>query len=884
MVTLTFAFVLQALWLILSPYSLTITIIISLITLLFILIIRRALRYLPQLYNRILALKTDLPFKLSIPVIYLQAQIKQAALNGSTLFLQKEKSNQLLFFIIGLLFATPLYLSALTDYRTILESLPVEIEATYRVIYNNSPYSTTIEIVKAHNSEKSQQENQEKQSRLLAALKGAQLRIYSLPPDIKNRLEVGALYRGDLGLRARFFRSMPGDQQRILRVLARKEIGYGKLISSPEKIEAPPKIGLLRQKVADIMLENYSNGAYMSALSVGKSEALTQHDWQILRETGTIHLVSISGLHLTLTAFYAFILFRILFALIGWRRPAPYKIAAVIAIGSAWGYALLAGMSLPTIRAAIMFSVAMLSLLIEKPIFTLNSVALALLIILSIWPLSLLTPGFWLSFTAVTILTLTARIVKTTVKGVILSQLIISLLLIPLTAAFFQEISLISPLINLFAIPWTSLMIMPSLLLGTLLLPFSQLMAKVPLFFTNQSLTILRYTIETTANLPFAAVETTSITLEMALIATILALYWIAHIPKIQLQRNRENTFPWLLKDKREGRKNQTGRQIRNRTRYLLIAYLLGGALFILCFSMILFDPPITDKPLNEISITSHQDVEKSWGKERLYLYQLPVGEGLSFYLQLGDYQLLYDSGNRFGAFDAGRDVIVPFLKRRGINHLTHLILTQNNQQHIGGTRSLREAIPVKQIFAHRSIAPMIDQAQECQRLSYRSKTISIEPIKRVHSSCAYRILYQDQLLLYLLSDISQSEWRHITHVALPQDLQSTNISQLILLYPNQGRSRFNIDLNKTLNRIVKEIPKEREENNLQSTILLSTKFPQKALRSIDNIEYYNGYFGAIEMTITPDSASQHTPRLDIQIKNYADSNRYWWVKYHPSH
>lgn len=159
---------------------------------------------------------------------------------------------------------------------------------------------------------------------------------------------------------------MPGDQQRILRPLARKEIGYGKFTSEPREIHKPSQIENLRQKISSSMLQQYGNGAYMSALSVGKSEALTQHDWQILRETGTIHLVSISGLHLTLTAFYAFILFRIFFALIGWRSPAPYKLAALIAIGAAWSYATLAGMSLPTIRAAIMFTIAMISLLIEN--------------------------------------------------------------------------------------------------------------------------------------------------------------------------------------------------------------------------------------------------------------------------------------------------------------------------------------------------------------------------------------------------------------------------------------------------------------------------------------------------------------------------------------
>lgn len=876
MVTLAFSFTLQALWLTLSPYSLTTTLSITLWLIILILLLCWSINYRPRLYNRILQLENDLPLKLSTPLNLLKERIRQSALKGTYFYAQRNIQHQLLFLIAGILLATPLYLSELKGYRTILQALPIEVTASYQVIYNNSPYSTTVKLLNVDQIMDDDRDPR-RQKQLLSALKNAQLRIYSPPEKIKNTLQKGAIYQGKLALRARYFRSMPGDQQRILRPLARKEIGYGKFTSEPREIHKPSQIENLRQKISSSMLQQYGNGAYMSALSVGKSEVLTQHDWQILRETGTIHLVSISGLHLTLTAFYAFILFRIFFALIGWRSPAPYKLAALIAIGAAWSYATLAGMSLPTIRAAIMFTIAMISLLIEKPIFTLNSVALALLTILSIWPLSLFMPGFWLSFIAVTILTLTARVVSSSLKGLIISQLIISLLLIPLTATFFQEISLISPLINLFAIPWTSLMIMPPLLLGTLLLPLSKLFATPFLAFTNQSITLLRYAIESAANLPYASIETPAITLEIALIGTLIPLWLLALIPKIKRKKLEDHPLgaPFDDAQKRYYKDTllHTIQRINFRPAITSMLILSFGTLLFILYQ-------------RGYIATSEIKQDSNTTIERLTLYQLPVGEGLSFYLEWGDNNLLYDSGNRFGVFDAGRDVIIPFLKRRGIDHLKTLILTQNKQQHIGGTRSLREKISIDQIIAHRTVSKMIDQAEECQALSYHSPILSIQPITSIDSSCAYRILFQNQLLLYLLSDITQSEWRKFTDTLLQQDLAMPNIETLILLYPNQGRSRFNVDLHQALQQQLPHHrnPQQKEENNLHSIILLSTKFPRKELRSIDKTKFYNGYFGAIEIILTSASTEANQQKLAIQVHHYADSERYWWAQYSYNH
>lgn len=808
MTPIAIAFVMNALWLILSPWNLTstlnLTISIAIVCLL--LASYSFVKKLPH-YTAI----TILPF-------------------------------------LGIILSTYCYLPALKDYQQIALNLPATINASFQIERNHYPQSTTIKILSADAvSKKGSPEMIASTPNPYSAFIGSTLQVFNVPSEIKQNIIEGEIYQGVISIRARFHKNIPGDRQRILQSLARKAIGYGKFEGEIHKIKDRSQVDKFRQTTAQNFTENFQYGNYLSALSVGISQYLTTQDWETLRKTGTIHLVSISGLHLSLTAFYAFIIFRVTAALIGIRRIPPYKIAAALAIIVAWQYAIIAGLSLPTTRAAIMFTIAMLALLINRPIFSLHGVSIALVIILVLNPLSILLPGFWLSFVAVMILILSARIFTSPIKALLLTQLVISLLLIPLTASFFGEISLISPLTNLFAIPWTSMVIMPCLLLGTLFLFIHLPTAH---FFNNladQGVFVLTQSIQWSAKIPNASIDTSRLSLANAVIITFISLLilyfypqrllikaWIVHI--IRTIQRQLITAPTPI-------------SLQSTNKIPLLKKVSTIILTIIIFA--------STKQLPSLE----KDSQKTTSID---LYLLPVGEGLSLLFYSQELTFLFDTGNRFRQFDAGVQVILPTLKSLGIERLDHIFLSLQNQQHTGGTRVIRTKHPNTPIIAHPKLLWLMEDAQDCRQYHYHSETITISPIKIIDNSCAFHITLFNEISLYLFSDITDSEWQRFEE-QLPF-MNKEGISQQIILFPNQGQRYF--------------APTLLQQSYLDHTLLFSTRKVaaklEAALMMTPQLKKYNAYYGTIHLKIDTKNAKSYSK---LRIDDYADKAHYWWLK-----
>lgn len=514
----------------------------------------------------------------------------------------------------------------------------------------------------------------------------------------------------------------------------------------------------------------------------------------------------------------------------------------------------------------------MLALLINRQIFSLQGVSIALLAILIHQPLSLLLPGFWLSFVAVIILILASKIFSTPLKALLLTQLIISLILIPLTASFFGEISLISPLINLFAIPWTSLMIMPPLLLGTLLLMIHTPTAKVFIAIADHSIDLLTQVIHLGAQIPYASVKTKQLPLLISLIITVCVLWILYLIPRFPLFRSdypdlatRCITFYQRLYYPIKRLKMITiTTTITVMLRIVLSIFVLLTIFFYLKPFLSPKRSPADHEALPDIEIENHNN------SDIIDLYLLPVGEGLSLLFHSKALTFLFDTGNRFRNFDAGRQVVLPTLQSLNIKNLDQIFLSLQNQQHIGGTRSIRNKFPQTQITAHPKLLWLIHDAQNCQQYHYQSSTINIQPIKEIHSSCAFHITLFKTISLYLFSDITELEWQHF--------LQKNDLSQQkafthqILLFPHQGRRNYQTDL--LFNS------ENRVSNTTFNTILFSTKTPalhlQQTLQDHPFTETYNAYYGTIHLSIFHKNAKSFSK---LRIQNYADHARYWWLK-----
>ena len=215
----------------------------------------------------------------------------------------------------------------------------------------------------------------------------------------------------------------------------------------------------LRRRAATIV----PHGELLAALLVGDRSGIEPMQWEILRRTGTAHLLSISGTHITLAA--AFAAFAVLFL---WRRsrrlmrymPAQ-KAALIVAIPAALGYAFLSGFGVPAQRSVLMFMIAAVALLGGGRVSAIQTIFMAAALVVLADPWAILSAGFWLSFMLAGAVLAVVDAENRRFFYLIKLQLLISIFAIPLTLWFFNEASLVSPLANMVAVPLVGVIILP---------------------------------------------------------------------------------------------------------------------------------------------------------------------------------------------------------------------------------------------------------------------------------------------------------------------------------------------------------------------------------------------------------------------------------------
>ncbi|MBK8741107.1 MAG: ComEC family competence protein [Betaproteobacteria bacterium] len=242
------------------------------------------------------------------------------------------------------------------------------------------------------------------------------------------------------------------------------------------------RVDALRESIRERILRALDGRPYagvLVALAVGDQRSVPQDQWLLYNRTGVSHLLSISGLHVTLfaTVFGGAVYWC-------WRRshrlttrlPAR-KAAALLGALAAFGYVLLAGFEVPAQRTLYMLSVAALGLWIGRPGTAWTVLAWALFAVLLVDPWAVLAAGFWLSFGAVALLMyvgagrLAANGGGHWLAAAGRAQWAITVGLIPLMLSLFQQVSLVAPLANALAIPVVGMVVVP-LALVWLVLPW----------------------------------------------------------------------------------------------------------------------------------------------------------------------------------------------------------------------------------------------------------------------------------------------------------------------------------------------------------------------------------------------------------------------------
>ncbi|MCL2591501.1 MAG: DNA internalization-related competence protein ComEC/Rec2 [Betaproteobacteria bacterium] len=376
------------------------------------------------------------------------------------------------------------------------------------------------------------------------------------------------------------------------------------------------------------------------ALAVGDQGAISAEQSEILRRTGVLHLVAISGSHITLVALAIGGLCMLVWRRLPWlSRRCPARLAgAVIGLVAAGIYALLAGLCIPVQRALVMLAVSVLCMIARRETSSRNVLSLALLAVLAMDPWAPMAAGFWLSFGAVAVILLTLNGRVKPGQGwqpAVRVQLAITLAMVPIMVALFQGFSLASPFGNAFAIPMVEFAITPLALLA-MIVPAGWL-------------------------------------LELAHRLTawmMAALQWLSGFPLALYEHPLPP--PWLLAT-------------------ATVATLL------------LILPRGTPGRLAALAVLSgfflwHPERPKI-GDFRATV--LDVGQGLAVHVQTAHHDLLYDSGPFFGdTSDAGERVVIPYLRAVGVGRLDAALISHDDSDHAGGLESVRAHVKVDEVFA----------------------------------------------------------------------------------------------------------------------------------------------------------------------------------------
>ncbi|MFO1433528.1 MAG: DNA internalization-related competence protein ComEC/Rec2 [Candidatus Competibacteraceae bacterium] len=418
----------------------------------------------------------------------------------------------------------------------------------------------------------------------------------------------------------------------------------------------------LRQRLAADFARFLPDSPYvgiLTALAIGDQQGIPQQQWNVFTRTGTGHLISVSGLHIGMVAGLIFGLIRFCW---GWL-PAPVqrwpvtKVAALLALLAAGIYSLLSGLSLPTQRSWVMLAVALLALFAQRAVVPSRILALALIAVLIGDPTAPLNYGFWLSFGAVAAIlyAVSGRRLQAPLREWLSLQIAITLALLPLTLLLFKQIPLLAPPANLVAIPWTTVTVVPLTLVAALVGGISSTLEGWLLQLAALTLDWLwRFLVWLGAS-PWALI------------------YWPA--PPLWVLIFALPGLLWLLAP-------------RGMPARWLGAVLLLPLLF----------PPTPEPAPGEVWLTL-----------------LDVDQGLAAVVRTARHVLIYDTGPRRGGLDAGRQVLVPYLRQEGIRQVDTLILSQADNAHLGGARSLLEQYTPLLVLTPSTRAIPVEGAEPCQ-------------------------------------------------------------------------------------------------------------------------------------------------------------------------
>lgn len=270
------------------------------------------------------------------------------------------------------------------------------------------------------------------------------------------------------------------------------------------------------------------NGSVASAFLVGERRFISEEVMQQIRSAGLSHLLAISGMHLAMVAALSFFLIRLILACfpkIALHYPIK-KYAAFFALVMTFGYLLLTGMPISAQRAYIMVALVLIAILVDREGYPMRYVAMAAVIMLLVQPHTMLQPGFQMSFAAVIALialyeVIVARKVDIGIMpsfsrrflgyfgGILISSIVAQLAVTPFALYHFNQLTFYGAVTNLVAIPVMTFLLMPSVIVVFLFMPFGlETLGFIPM---GWGIDVLLWCASTVSGWPFAFTQVPSI-------------------------------------------------------------------------------------------------------------------------------------------------------------------------------------------------------------------------------------------------------------------------------------------------------------------------------------------------------------------------------------
>ncbi|WP_430795218.1 DNA internalization-related competence protein ComEC/Rec2 [Acinetobacter terrestris] len=441
-------------------------------------------------------------------------------------------------------------------------------------------------------------------------------------------------------------------------------LGYGRYVRQQHSFSNQIQLWMEQQRLA---LRNFidqqpvKHKGLLLALLTGDKSLLKPETEQFFQRFGMSHLLAISGPHVLI---FALLLCWSLHQLIcrycpqaylKWPKQylliVPFCICVLL-------YCAFVGFEIPALRTLLTCLLISGFVLLKQKIQALNILLLSASILLIFDPFSILSAAFWLSYGACFVLLRIYQTVqqshaeeiktrnqaiKIQVKILIESQWKIFLALFPLMLIFFKQVAWITPLSNLFAIPWIGMVIVPLDVIAALC------------YFIFKPLGSLIFQIN-----------------DGCLSVLLIFMQLLDRLFSPALQPVAMNF--WMLLSLCLG---------------LIILFLPRGVLpktwSVLCFVPLI----MIDSSQNEFELTV-----------------LDVGQGQAIFVRDQEQTLMIDTGGNYdeAKFSVGKQIILPFLSVNGVSELNQLILTHLDQDHKGAYESIKHDLPIKKIYSNEQL------------------------------------------------------------------------------------------------------------------------------------------------------------------------------------